>query len=242
MDLGRILEEMTFISWAVVGVLIIMSVATVAITVERTMAYRKAKLQSLDFARFSGPLLKDRHLGKIIAAKDEPLYKYSYVARLVTAGLEEADDLVGLNGNLDNLETVSAACRRAAETEILFLRRGTSVVATVGASAPFVGLLGTVIGIIGTFQDMESAGSGGFETVVGSLGEALIVTALGLVVAIPATWVYNYFNSRMEGFQVLIDNTISEFIDYLRKHGDKLNADSFTRPKTPTPTDTVREG
>ena len=94
---------------------------------------------------------------------------------------------------------------------------GLAVLATVGATAPFVGLLGTVVGIITAFQGIAATGSGGLGAVSAGISEALVETALGLVVAIPAVWFYNYLTGRIEYFNVEMDNSSSELVDYFIK-------------------------
>ena len=97
------------------------------------------------------------------------------------------------------------------------LQKGVSALATIGATAPFVGLLGTVIGIITAFQGIAATGSGGLGAVSAGISEALVETALGLVVAIPAVWFYNYLTGRIEYFNVEMDNSSSELVDYFIK-------------------------
>jgi biopolymer transport protein ExbB/biopolymer transport protein TolQ len=97
------------------------------------------------------------------------------------------------------------------------LKKGVSSLATIGATAPFVGLLGTVVGIITAFQGIAATGSGGLGAVSAGISEALVETALGLVVAIPAVWFYNYLTGRIEYFNVEMDNSSSELLDYFIK-------------------------
>ena len=94
------------------------------------------------------------------------------------------------------------------------LKKGIPSLATIGATAPFVGLLGTVIGVINAFHGISTTGSGGLGAVSGGISEALVETALGLVVAIPAVWFYNYLTGRIEYFNVEMDNSSSELVDY----------------------------
>ena len=97
------------------------------------------------------------------------------------------------------------------------LKKGISSLATIGSTAPFVGLLGTVVGIITAFQGISSQGSAGLAAVSAGISEALVETALGLVVAIPAVWFYNYLTGRIEYFNVEMDNSSSELVDYFIK-------------------------
>jgi biopolymer transport protein ExbB/TolQ len=242
LNFWEILMHMPATQWAVVITLGIMSILAVGITVQRLVVWNRSKKQSLDFARYSGPLLEDRALGKVIDGAKDERYQLAYAARIIVQGLREAEDVLKVSGAMDDLSTVSSAMNRARDAELSFLRRWTTVVATVGASAPFVGLLGTVLGIISAFQGIAATGSGGLAAVSAGIAEALIVTALGLAVAIPATWMYNYFTSRLDDFQVRLESVASEMMDYLAKHAGVLGADAFERPAAPTPIRTAGAG
>jgi biopolymer transport protein ExbB/biopolymer transport protein TolQ len=113
------------------------------------------------------------------------------------------------------------AIQRASALTANDLKKGIPSLATIGATAPFVGLLGTVVGVINAFAGIGSQGSAGLGAVSAGISEALIETALGLVVAIPAVWLYNYFTGRLEYFNVEMDNSSSELVDYFikKRHG-----------------------
>jgi biopolymer transport protein ExbB/biopolymer transport protein TolQ len=115
------------------------------------------------------------------------------------------------------VDTVRRAIQRASALTANDLKKGVAALATIGATAPFVGLLGTVIGIITAFQGIAATGSGGLGAVSAGISEALVETALGLVVAIPAVWFYNYLTGRIEYFNVEMDNSSSELVDYFIK-------------------------
>ena len=91
------------------------------------------------------------------------------------------------------------------------------VLATIGSTAPFVGLFGTTIGIINAFTGMKTEETAGIAAVAGGIAEALVTTAFGLFVAVPAVWAYNAFTNRVETFTVEMDNSSSELIDYFLK-------------------------
>ena len=99
------------------------------------------------------------------------------------------------------------------------MKRGLSGLATIGSTAPFVGLFGTTFGIINAFSGMALTGSGGIAAISAGIAEALITTAFGLFVAVPAVWAYNYFAGKVEGFNVEMDNSSSELLDYFIKKG-----------------------
>ena len=97
------------------------------------------------------------------------------------------------------------------------MKKGLSGLATIGATAPFVGLFGTTVGIINAFAGMSSGEDTGLAAVAGGISEALVATAIGLFVAIPAVMAYNYFTGRVESFVVEMDNSSSELVDYFLK-------------------------
>lgn len=101
-------------------------------------------------------------------------------------------------------------------------RRGLGVLATIGATAPFVGLLGTTMGVVNAFTGMAAAGSGGLSAISAGIAEALITTAFGLLVAIPAVWLYNYFINRIDFISVEITYATKEFMDFLLRHQTSL--------------------
>jgi len=100
------------------------------------------------------------------------------------------------------------------------LKRGLSGLATIGATAPFVGLFGTTVGIINAFKGMSSEKTAGLSAVAGGISEALVTTAFGLFVAVPAVWAYNWFTNKVEAFGIEMTNSSSELIDYfIKQHG-----------------------
>src|SRR5436309_736237 len=117
----------------------------------------------------------------------------------------------------DLMDTVRRSIQRASALTASDLKKGVSALATIGSTAPFVGLLGTVIGVINAFQGIGASGSAGIGAVSVGISEALVETALRLVVAIPAVWFYNYLSGRIEYFNVEMDNSSSELVDYFIK-------------------------
>jgi biopolymer transport protein ExbB/TolQ len=138
----------------------------------------------------------------------------------VLAGLQEYQFQQEAGGSLsreDLVDTVRRAIQRASALTANDLNKGVAALATIGATAPFVGLLGTVVGIITAFQGIAATGSGGLGAVSAGIAEALVETALGLLVAIPAVWFYNYLTGRIAYFNVEMDNSSSELVDYFIK-------------------------
>ena len=149
--------------------------------------------------------------------------KHPGVAKVLVAGLQEFQ--AHENSDMIPGETIDAsnrALQRATAILIQEFKRGLGGLATVGATAPFVGLFGTTVGIINAFQGMTAGESTGLAAVAGGISEALVATAMGLFVAVPAVWMYNYFTTKIDSFVVEMDNSSSELIDYfLKQRSDK---------------------
>ena len=201
-------------------VLFIMSFWSVGVAIERIYTYNKAKEQSKLYAPQVAKHLKDGRLKEAIALSQSKDFRYSHLAKVVLAGLQEyqfqQDAQTGM-GREDVLDTVRRSIQRATALTTSDLKKGVSTLATIGSTAPFVGLLGTVVGVINAFVGIASTGSGGIGAVSAGIAEALIETALGLFVAIPAVWFYNFLTSRIEYFNVEMDNSSSELVDYFIK-------------------------
>jgi biopolymer transport protein ExbB len=169
--------------------------------------------------------LQERKMQEAVAAAAQ--HPDSPVAKVVGAGLKEyLDGLEALReegpddvGDFDLVDAVNRQMERAKERETASLKRGLTWLATVGSTAPFVGLLGTVVGIINSFQGLSSDGGGGLSSVAGGIAEALVATAVGLLVAIPAVMLYNAFNARVESYQIDMNDVASELIDFVLKEG-----------------------
>ncbi len=221
LDLAEILRNMSGIGLSVMVILLLCSIWSVYVCIERIMFFRKAKQQSLVFAKQVTQYLAQDRVGDAIEASRK--YKQSHLARVTRAGLIEFQLVDSKPGALSGADVVEAA-RRAIERETLItysdFKKGTGSLATIATTAPFIGLLGTVIGIISAFRGMAVSGSGGIGAVSAGIAEALVATALGLLVAIPAAWMYNYFTNVLERFQVEMSNSSSELIDFfIKKHG-----------------------
>jgi len=201
-------------------VLVIMSMISFGVAIERIYTFAQARKQSKLYAPQVAKHLKEGRLKDAIAISSSKNYRYSHLAKVVLAGLQEYQFQQEAGGNLsreDLVDTVRRAIQRASALTANDLKKGVAALATIGATAPFVGLLGTVIGIITAFQGIAATGSGGLGAVSAGISEALVETALGLVVAIPAVWFYNYLTGRLEYFNVEMDNSSSELVDYFIK-------------------------
>jgi biopolymer transport protein ExbB/TolQ len=211
---------MSTIAHAVAIVLFFMSMWSIGVAVERIYTFVQAKNQSKIYAPQVAKHLKDGRLKDAIAISTNKNYRYSHLAKVVLAGLQEYQFQQENAGGLSReelLDTVRRSIQRATALTSNDLKKGVSALATIGATAPFVGLLGTVVGVINAFVGIASTGSGGIGAVSAGIAEALVETALGLVVAIPAVWFYNYLTGRIEYFNVEMDNSSSELVDYFIK-------------------------
>jgi biopolymer transport protein ExbB/biopolymer transport protein TolQ len=205
---------------AIAIVLFFMSMWSIGVAVERIYTFLQAKKQSKVYAPQVAKHLKDGRLKDAIAISTNKNYRYSHLAKVVLAGLQEYQFQQENAGGLSReelLDTVRRSIQRATALTSNDLKKGVAALATIGATAPFVGLLGTVIGVINAFVGIASTGSGGIGAVSAGIAEALVETALGLLVAIPAVWFYNYLTGRIEYFNVEMDNSSSELVDYFIK-------------------------
>lgn len=213
-------NSMTPLGKGIVVVLALLSVWSLTIAMERLWRFYRAKQESLELASGITPMLERHDLSMAISYAGDKRFKHSHLARVLVAGLTEFQHDVSreLPPDFD----LVAAGQRAIDRETLIttadMRKGLGNLATISTTAPFIGLFGTVIGIITAFQGMAVSGSGGLGAVSAGIAEALGATALGLFVAVPAVWLYNYFLGKIERFQVEMANSTSQLIDYFIKN------------------------
>ena len=220
MDFMTMWESMGWPAKAVAFILLIMSMWSIGVAIERILTYSKARNQSKLYAPQVAKHLKEGRLKDAIALSSSKNYRYSHLAKVVLAGLQEyqfQQESGGTMSREDLLDTVRRSIQRASALTASDLKKGVAAVATIGSTAPFVGLLGTVVGVINAFQGIANSGSGGIGSVSAGISEALVETAFGLFVAIPAVWFYNYLTGRVEYFNVEMDNSSSELVDYFIK-------------------------
>jgi len=217
MSLGKLWGSMGLVGKAVVVTMFIMSVYSLWVMVERFIVFQKAKNQSLKLlGALSNLLTKGDYTQAIEVTKK---YKNSHLAKVIAAGLLEFEATRRDKRMADPEMAVEAARQgmdRTAMITVAELKENLGVLATIGATAPFVGLFGTVMGIIKAFEGMAKSG-GGIASVSAGIAEALITTAGGLLVAIPAVWAYNYFQNRIDRFTVEMSNSGSEMAIYFMK-------------------------
>ncbi len=221
MDLIEMWGTMGWIAKGVAFILFFMSMWSFGVAIERIYTFTQARNQSKAYAPQVAKHLKDGRLKEAIALSASKEYRYSHLAKVVLAGLQEYQFQQETGGSTlnreDVLDTVRRSIQRATALTASDLKKGVNTLATIGSTAPFVGLLGTVVGVINAFVGIASTGSGGIGAVSAGIAEALIETALGLFVAIPAVWFYNFLTSRIEYFNVEMDNSSSELVDYFIK-------------------------
>jgi len=203
--------------------MIIMSIWSVYVIIERMIVFRKGAAQSFSFVRALEGYLAKNNVDEALTAAKRAVG--SPVARVVESGLlaykkgREALEQEGPEdiGEFDLVDSVNRALERVKEREGSGLRKGLGGLATIAAIAPFVGLFGTVIGIINAFHLLREGG--GMDVVGPGIAEALVSTAFGLLVAIPAAMFFNYFTGRAEGMNVDMNDVSSEFVDFVLREG-----------------------
>jgi biopolymer transport protein ExbB/biopolymer transport protein TolQ len=213
-------EHMGTVAKVVMAILLVMSIWSIAIMVERYLTFSAARNQSREFAPKVAASLKGQKIDEAISLSDK--YKKSHLAMVVNAGLQEfrAHQLsTEISG--ETVDASKRALQRATAIKIAEFRRGLSGLATIGSTAPFVGLFGTTFGIINAFVGMGESASAGISAVAGGIAEALVTTAVGLAVAVPAVWLFNYFTSKVDNFVVEMDNSSAELIDFFLKQRGK---------------------
>jgi biopolymer transport protein ExbB len=211
-------NEMGIVARGVVVVLVVMSLYSLAITGERLLTFWRSRKQSRLYIAALAPMVDSAGRLRDAVGLDKR-FAGSSVASVIGAGLNEYARGLDRAGTappaFEVAEVVNRAMERSKERELAGLRRGMPVLATVASSAPFVGLFGTVGGIITAFQKLAdpTKGGGGIGTVSAGIAEALVTTAVGLGVAIIAVWFYNYFTARLDDITIDIDETASELVD-----------------------------
>jgi biopolymer transport protein ExbB/TolQ len=197
----------------VLALMMIMAVWCIYVAIERTLALAKARKQSRALAEaLAGPMSSGDSEAALKLCVQEA-YQVSYLGRMLQAGLVEfvaRPDEHGIDSAVRGIERVSI-------TEGASLRKGLNMLATTGATAPFVGLVGTIFGIINAFQSMGEAGGGDLSAISSGIAEALITTAIGISVAILGVWLFNYFTAKIDGITDDMQVSVQEFVDWCQK-------------------------
>jgi len=214
-DLISMLHAMSFTARGVVVMLLLMSAISIGLALERGLRYSVARNQTRLFATQVTPVLEKGRLDEAISIAERN--KKSPVAGIVATGLSEFQAGPPHASNDEMMDAAQRGVERSVATIHAELKRGLSGLATIGSTAPFVGLFGTVVGIMNAFRASAPAKAAGIASVASGISEALVTTALGLLVAVPAVWCYNYFISKVENFDVEMQNSSMELVSYLAR-------------------------
>ena len=208
--------QMGFLAKTVAIFLILMSIYSLGLFIERFLLFRAAKKQSIEYLPVATKALREGNYK--LAVETAKRFNKSHLAKVLAAGLQQFMFEKSEQPTHDAVESVRLAVERAAALTTAEMKRGLGGLATIGATAPFVGLFGTVVGIINAFTGMAASGGGGsLASVSAGIAEALITTAVGLAVAIPAVWMFNYFQGQVEFFGIEMANSSSELVDFFLK-------------------------
>jgi biopolymer transport protein ExbB/TolQ len=212
------IPDIGVVAWCVVVTLFVMSVLSIGVIVERWWALRLSGRESRTVALDASRLLRSGRLEEAQEIARRPAARHSHLARLIGVGLREWDQEWGEEDADIRFETVRTALRHSSAESVAELRRGLVLLGSIASSAPFVGLFGTTFGIINAFKAMALTGSGGLTAISAGISEALITTAFGLFVAIPALWAYNALGGRVERVSSELDRASDQLLLFLSRH------------------------
>jgi biopolymer transport protein ExbB len=217
-DLVEMWHSMSMIPKAVVITLVLMSVYCFATGIERLIVFGKAKKQSRILLKLIAALWQEGKVDDSIKLSADKRFKNSHLAKVLVAGLNELQyPTDSKTSYAENVEAAKRAIERATIKGVQEFKRGLNGLATIGSTGPFVGLFGTVFGIITAFQGMGVSGSGGIGAVAGGIAEALVTTGFGIIVAVVAVWFFNILLNRVDVFTGEMANASSELIDHFIK-------------------------
>lgn len=216
MSLRELLGNVGVFGAAVMCCLTLLSIFSLGVIVDKHRRFRLASRQSQMFKTVFKKFLHDGQVQELIDTL--PQHQKSHIAQVVSAGILEYDGVRQIGRDpLASLELVQSALRDSMSETLIQLRWGLGLLATIGSTAPFIGLFGTVVGIINAFRSIAAAGSGGMAVVSGGIAEALVSTALGIFVAIPAVVAFNHFSGKIENFHVEMNRASSQLVNCLFK-------------------------
>src|ERR671919_146497 len=228
LSLIELWATMGYFAKGIVFVLLIMSVYAAAVAIRKAIEFRRSRRETVVFSPAFSGALEQQHFQD--AASLVETHKRSHLASAFR----------GVFGNLQlfskdrrltavEINSIQRTIELNALEQLAQLRRGLGVLATIGATAPFVGLLGTTMGVVNAFTGMAVSGSGGLAAISAGIAEALITTAFGLLVAIPAVWLYNYFINRIDYLSMEVTYTTKEFMDFLIRFEARLEGKHLSR-------------
>jgi biopolymer transport protein ExbB/TolQ len=208
-------QAMGIVARTVSIILISLSILSIYFFIERQLTFNRAKKRSEIVAPKLAEMLKNGQMKEALTLASKKENKGSHLARVTAAGIQEF--LSGRDAHLSVEEQINSAERGCDRAAVLFnqdLKKGLPIVATIATSAPFIGLFGTISGIINAFRSMSLTGSGGIGAVASGISEALVTTAFGIAVAIIALWCFNLLNSKIEVYDAEMSNTTSQVVDF----------------------------
>ncbi|MDQ8154893.1 MAG: MotA/TolQ/ExbB proton channel family protein [Gemmatimonadota bacterium] len=229
MSMIELWQSMGLFAKGIVYTLLIMSVWSLSIMVQKWWYLRSAQAQTRKFAPEFSQFLEEDNLNEAIKLAEG--YKKSHVAKVLGGALSEIKPLIQDGSvTVSDINSAERAVEREMLMQIVLMKRGLAMLATTGATAPFVGLLGTTMGVVNAFQGMAAGGGGGISSIAAGISEALITTAFGLLVAIPAVWAFNYFQTKIDNITAEMTYSSKEMIDYLIKGvSGEFGRSRFTR-------------
>jgi len=217
-DLQEMWESMGVIAKTVVFALFFMSIYSIGLGIERFFIFSMAKKQSTILLGLISRLWQEGKVDESIKLASDQRFKNSHLAKVLVAGLNElqfqADNDAPYS---EQVESAKRAIDRATIKGVQEFKRGMSTLATIGSTGPFVGLFGTVFGIINAFSAMGETGSGGIGAVASGIAEALYTTGFGILVAVIAVWVFNALLNRVDIFTGEMANASSTLLDHFIK-------------------------
>ena len=228
-NLQDIWQETPMFGKTLWAILAFMSVWSMSTAIGKLWNLRKAQKETIKFAPEFSQFLEEDNLGEAIKLAEG--YKKSHVARVLGGALAEVKPLI-MDGSVTvaDINTAERAVEREMLMEMVSLKRGLAILATVGSTSPFVGLLGTVFGIINAFEGMATSGGAGISAIAAGIAEALIATGFGLLRASPVVWFYTYFTTQIDNLSAEMTYTSKEMIDYLIKGvSGEFGRSRFTR-------------
>ena len=204
--LAEIWQTSGTIAKATIGLLVLMVLVCTYVTIERLIAFNRSRNQSMALAaEIVGPMKKGDVSAALAVARDER-FEAAYLSNLLRSALKAIEERFDEHG----LRNAERSLGKAIVEEQGKMRRGMAILATTGSTAPFIGLFGTVVGVINAFQGMATAGTG-LGPISQGIAEALITTAIGIGVAVLGVWAFNYFNGRIEK---VTDEMIASEVDF----------------------------
>ena len=216
MTFTELLRNVGVFGAAVICCLISLSFFSVAVMVNKYRRFRAASRESQTLKPLLTKFVHGGEIQELIEALRQ--HEKSHVAQVVSAGILEYEGVREAGGDPQaSLDLVTNTLRDSMSETLVELKQGLGFLATIGSTAPFVGLFGTVAGIINAFRNIAATGSGGMSVVSGGIAEALVTTALGIFVAIPAVAAFNYFTGKVENFHIEMNRASTQLVNRLFK-------------------------